>query len=109
MRLRINCLSIAVAATFAISAAPLVAQHGSHSPTLGKVQFKVECNEAAQREFNLAMAYYHSFAWNELNAPLERALKADPTCGMVHWARALGMLDNPFVLPGIIPAKAFAD
>ena len=111
MRLRNKCLSIAVAAaTFAVmSATPVVAQHGSHSPTLGKVQFKVECNEAAQREFNLAMAYYHSFAWNELNAPLERALKADPTCGMVHWARALGMLDNPFVWPGIIPAKALVD
>src|SRR5688500_9591019 len=110
MRLRNNCLSIAIAAaTFALPIAPVVAQHGSHSPTLGKVQFKVDCNEAAQREFNLAMAYYHSFAWNELSAPLERALKADPTCGMVHWARALGMLDNPFVWPGIIPAKALAD
>ena len=98
------------AATFALSLAPpIAAQHGVHTPTLGKVQFKVECNEAAQREFNLAMAYYHSFAWNHLNEPLERVLKADPTCGMAHWARVMGMLDNPFVWPGIIPAKALAD
>ena len=44
------------------------------------------------------MAYYHSFAWNELNAPLERALKADPTCGMAHWARALGDAGQPLYL-----------
>ncbi len=98
------------AAMFALmSISPVAAQHGAHGPTLGKVQFKVECNEAAQREFNLAMSYYHSFAWNHLNDPLERVLKADPTCGMAHWARALGMLDNPFVWPGIIPAKALTD
>ena len=102
--------AILAAAMFGLmSISPVSAQHGAHTPTLGKVQFKVDCNEAAQREFNLAMAYYHSFAWNQLNDPLERALKADPTCGMAHWARALGMLDNPFVWPGIIPAKALAD
>ena len=105
MRLRNNCLSIAIAAaTFAISSAPVVAQHGSHSPTLGKVQFKVECNEAAQREFNLAMAYYHSFAWSHLNEPLESVLKADPTCGMAHWARVIGMLATPFVWHGNVSA-----
>ena len=111
MKARKTYLSVAIAATtFALlSTSPVRSQHHGHAPALGKVQFKVECNEAAQREFNLAMAYYHSFAWNELNAPLERVLKADPTCGMAHWARALGMLDNPFVWPGIIPAKALAD
>ena len=111
MKVRKTHLSVAIAATtFALlSVSPVRSQHHGHAPTLGKVQFKVECNEAAQREFNLAMAYYHSFAWNQLNEPLERVLKADPTCGMAHWARALGMLDNPFVWPGIIPAKALAD
>ena len=101
---------ILIAATFSVMLiSPVAAQHGAHTPTLGKVQFKVDCNEAAQREFNLAMAYYHSFAWNHLNEPLERVLKADPTCGMAHWARVMGMLDNPFVWPGIISAKTLAE
>jgi Tfp pilus assembly protein PilF len=66
---------------------------------LGKVHFKVECNAVAQQEFNLAMAYYHSFAWELYKAPLDRAIAADPTCGMTHWLRALGSLDNPFNWP----------
>jgi tetratricopeptide (TPR) repeat protein len=111
MRIGKTRFSLAIAATtFALlSTSPVTAQHHGHAPTLGKVQFKVECNEAAQREFNLAMAYYHSFAWNQLNDPLERALKADPTCGMAHWARVMGMLDNPFTWPGTISAKTLAD
>jgi hypothetical protein len=38
------------------------------------VRFAVSCNAAAQREFEVAMAYYHSFAWPELKASLERVL-----------------------------------
>ena len=84
--------------------------HGGHGPggRLGKVDFPVECNAAAQREFNLAMAYYHSFAWVQIQAPLERVLEADPGCGMAHWARALASLDNPFAWPGIISPAALA-
>jgi Tfp pilus assembly protein PilF len=76
---------------------------------LGKVHFDVSCNAEAQKEFDLAMSYYHSFAWELYKAPLERALKSDPSCGMAHWARALGMLDNPFGWPVNLSAKTFAD
>ena len=37
--------------------------HGASVQRLGKVEFKVECNAAAQAEFNRGMALYHSFAW----------------------------------------------
>jgi hypothetical protein len=72
---------------------------GGAPAKLGKVHIEVECNAAAQTEFDLAMAYYHSFAWELYTAPLDRALQADPTCGMAHWLRALGMLDSPFTWP----------
>jgi Tfp pilus assembly protein PilF len=88
------------------------AAHDTDSPTaakLGKVHFEVSCNAAAQREFDLAMAYYHSFAWESIKAPLDGALQADPRCGMVHWLRALASLDNPFVWPGNVSAKTLAD
>ena len=75
---------------------------------LGKVHFQVECSAAAQREFNLAMAYYHSFAWEEMRAPYERALQADPSCGMVHWLRALSALGNPFIWPTLISPAILA-
>lgn len=76
---------------------------------LGKVHFPVSCNAAAQKEFDVAMAFYHSFAWEYYRAPLERALQADPSCGMVHWLRALGVLDNPFTWPVALSPKVMAD
>jgi hypothetical protein len=107
-----------LSALFASGIAPLAgAQEASTHHTgmhqagsnLGKVYFKVECNAAAQKDFNVAMAYYHSFGWNYINPVLDRVLGSDPTCGMAHWLRAMAMLDNPFVWPGIIPAKAMTD
>ena len=65
---------------------------------LGKVHFKVCCNAAAQREFDLAMAYYHSFAWEQIKAPLDRALQADSACGMAHWAACAGLARQPLRL-----------
>lgn len=58
-------------------------EHAGHA-RLGKVHFAVQCNAAAQREFDLAMAYYHSFAWAQIQEPLERVLQADPKCGMAY-------------------------
>ena len=55
------------------------------------------------------MAYYHSFAWPEQKASLERVIQADPACGMAHWGRALGLLDNPFLWPGSLSPKVLAD
>jgi hypothetical protein len=86
---------------------PLMAREGDGK--LGNVDFKVGCNATAQTEFNLAMAYYHSFAWEQVKAPLERTLAADPACGMAHWARALASLDNPFGWPGNVSAKTLAE
>ena len=94
-----------------IAALTAVAPVAAHDPegSLGSVHFEVGCNAAAQREFNLAAAYYHSFAWEQIKAPLDRALQADSSCGMVHWLRALASLDNPFAWPGNVSAKTLAD
>ena len=70
---------------------------------LGKVEFKVECNGAAQQAFNRAMALYHSFAWKPAGDTFAAVAKADPGCGMAHWGRAMVLLDNPFVWPGNLP------
>ena len=79
------------------------AHEGHGTPArLGAVNFPVECRPAAQGDFNLAMAYYHSFAWAQIQEPLERVLQADPGCGMAYWARALASLDNPFAWPNIV-------
>ena len=100
---------VATAVLALVPAAQVAAHDAGDSLRLGKVHFKVECNAAAQHEFDHAMAYYHSFAWTYVNPPLESALKADPGCGMAHWARVLGSLDNPFAWPGNVSAKTLAD
>ena len=76
---------------------------------LGKVIFPTSCNAAAQKEFETSMAYYHSFAWPQVKASLDRVIQADPSCGMAHWGHALSLLDNPFVWPGNLPPKVLAD
>ena len=67
---------------------PAVAQSPGAGPAkLGKVNFPVSCNAAAQKEFEVAMAYYHSFAWPQLKTALDRVTQADPACGMAHCGR----------------------
>ena len=81
----------------------------AHGPVLGKVNFRIECNADARREFNLAMAYYYSFAFPQMQEPLDRVLQADPKCGMVHWLRTLAALDNPFTWPTTISAAILSE
>lgn len=100
----------AVAMAAACAATTLLAQ-GTEAAAgkLGAVHFKVECSADAQKEVDLAMAYFHSFAMERVKAPLERALRADASCGMTHWVRALASLDNPFGWPGNVSAKTLAE
>jgi hypothetical protein len=98
-----------VAAAVASLTLTAVVPAWAHGPALGKVHFQVECNADAQGEFNLAMAYYHSFAWSQMRAPLERTLQADASCGMAHWLRTLAALNNPFGWPTVISAAVLSE
>jgi hypothetical protein len=109
MKTRISCVLIVFGALFLALASPAAAQTDSSLAKLGKVRFPVSCTPAAQKEFEVTMAYFHSFAWPELKASLERVLQADPACGMAHWARAMWLLDNPFLWPGSLTPKVLAD
>src|SRR5262249_28346089 len=105
-------LTISIAAALLLGAAGAANAHegeGAPGERLGRVYFPVECNAAAQKEMNLAMAYYHSFAWTYVKDPIERVLQADPSCGMAHWARAMMLLDNPFAWPTNLPPTIYAD
>ena len=62
---------------------------------LGNVQFQTSCNEIAQRRFNRAMRYQHSFWYRQSIGLYEEALKADPDCAIAHWGIALALWDNP--------------
>jgi len=66
---------------------------------LGTVHFETSCNEAAQRRFDRAMRYQHSFWYRESKELFEDVLKADPACGIAYWGIALSLLNNPHAPP----------
>jgi hypothetical protein len=72
---------------------------------LGRVHFATSCNETAQRRFDRAMRYQHSFWYAESKEIYEEALKADPECAIAYWGIALSLLSNPH---GAIPAANLA-
>lgn len=106
---RTPVMTAIAAALYSVSAPGGADEASGASARLGKVNFQVECNASAQREFNVAMAYYHSFAWSQMQAALERVLQADPTCGMAHWLRGLAALNNPFAWPTVITPATLSE
>jgi Tfp pilus assembly protein PilF len=65
----------------------------------GTVHFPTSCNEAAQRRFDRAMRYQHSFWYRQSKEIFEGALQADPTCALAYWGIALSLLWNPHAAP----------
>jgi Tfp pilus assembly protein PilF len=92
--------SSATAITAAIIALAVPSSSGAQDATdqqLGRVNFETSCNEVAQRRFDRAMRYQHSYWYLNAKEIFEEALKADPTCAMAQWGIALTLLDNPHV------------
>ena len=82
-----SALAAAAAISFGVAGCATQESHEGHA-RLGTVNFPVECNAAAQREFNVAMAYYHSFAWQHIREPLER--RAQGRSDLRHGALGAG-------------------
>ena len=66
---------------------------------LGKVEFVVSCNAAAQAEFNRGMALFHSFWFDPATRSFKKVLEHDPGCGMAQWGMAFMAIGNPFAWP----------
>ena len=72
---------------------------GALPEKLGEVNFSVSCNAAAQKEFNRAMALFHSFWFDPAKKSFSKVLQHDPECGMAHWGIAIMSMGNPFAWP----------
>jgi hypothetical protein len=97
----------ALAITIALSTGLALAQPArADDTTLGKVNFETSCSPEAQKLFNQAMLYQHSFWYRASQRTFEDVLKADPECGIAYWGIALSLLWNPHVAP---PAKNLAE
>lgn len=74
-------------------------QRGIPPEKLGEVNFPVSCNDAAQTEFNRAMALFYSFWFDPAKKSFSKVLEHDPECGMAHWGIAIMSMGNPFAWP----------
>jgi tetratricopeptide (TPR) repeat protein len=93
---------VAAASIAAILAAPQPAPGQEETDQrFGTVHFETSCNEIAQRRFDRAMRYQHSFWYRESKQIFEETLKADPDCGIAYWGIALSLLNNPHAPPPV--------
>lgn len=62
-----------------------------HEPAaqLGRVNFKISCTPKAQKQFNIAVAWLHSFEYEEAEKAFTEVSAADPKCGMAFWGIAM--------------------
>ena len=74
----------------------------SEDNKLGTVHFETSCKPEAQKLFDSAMLYQHSFWYRASQQVFGDVLKADPECGIAYWGIALSLLWNPHVAA---PAK----
>ena len=85
--------TLIASATFG-ACSPALAQDEADQK-LGKVHFATTCNEVAQRRFDRAMRYQHSFWYAQSKEIYEEVIKADPSCAIAYWGIALSLLNNP--------------
>jgi len=102
---------IALALAAAVAAVSFCIPAGAQEADrqLGNVHFATSCNEVAQRRFDRAMRYQHSFWYRASREIFEDVLRADAECGIAYWGIALSLWNNPHNQPpasNLAPALA---
>jgi Tfp pilus assembly protein PilF len=110
-KLALAASAAAVALATAAAVGPLVpaAVSQENDRQLGNVHFATSCNEVAQRRFDRAMRYQHSFWYRQSKELFEKVLESDPDCGIAYWGIALSLWNNPHnqpPAPNLAPALA---
>jgi tetratricopeptide (TPR) repeat protein len=72
-------------------------QHGAEE--LGRVSFSISCTPEAQKEFNHAAAWLHSFGYQEAEKAFNAVTVTDPKCGMAWWGVAMSQYHPIWVPP----------
>ncbi len=88
-------VAAASATALALSSSQPALPQADVDQQLGNVHFETSCNEVAQRRFDRAMRYQHSYWYSNAKEIFEETLKADPNCAMAQWGIALTLMDNP--------------
>jgi tetratricopeptide (TPR) repeat protein len=84
------------------------AQHGEqhrHDPQekqstkLGRVNFRTSCSPKAQQQLNQAVAWLHSFEYEEAEKLFTEITVSDPRCGIAYWGIAMSNFHPLWVPP----------
>ena len=59
------------------------------SESVGVVRFPVSCKPEAQKQFNRAVAWLHSFEYEEAEKAFTEVTVTDPQCAMGYWGVAM--------------------
>src|SRR5262249_50515194 len=87
--------TVALATAAAVGPLNPIATAQEADPQLGNVLFVTTCSEGAQRRFDRAMRYQHSFWYRQSQELFENVLQADASCGIAWWGIALSLWNNP--------------
>ena len=103
-------LTAAVLAAF-LCHAPLAGAQEAHqhahgnTEELGRVNFPVTCTPQARRQLNRAVAWLHSFEYEEAEKVFTEVAATDPRCGMAHWGIAMSNYHPIWAPPSVAELK----
>jgi hypothetical protein len=63
--------------------------HHEPAEQIGRVNFQITCTPEARKQFNRAVAWLHSFEYEEAERAFAEVTVADPRCGMGSWGVAM--------------------
>ncbi|MEO8431185.1 MAG: hypothetical protein ABI592_06710 [Acidobacteriota bacterium] len=103
---RLPAAALILAASF-VPYAPAQEEHHHHASeeALGTVRFPTSCKPEVQTEFTRAVAFLHSFGYEEARNGFARVAERDPACGMAHWGVAMTYY-HPIWAPPLPPDLA---
>ena len=90
-----STVAMSVAATACLSCGQPAFGQDEADTRLGNVHFATSCNETAQRRFDRAMRYQHSFWYRRSKGSSRRRSRPIPNAGSRIGSVALSLLNNP--------------
>lgn len=89
MRRILLFLAVSLVAGTALNAQMPHQHDHTHTEKLGTVNFPVSCTAPARQQFNRAVAWLHSFEYEEAEKAFTEVTVTDPKCAMGHWGVAM--------------------
>ncbi|HEV2863921.1 MAG TPA: hypothetical protein VGX48_23195 [Pyrinomonadaceae bacterium] len=100
-----SLLAVGLGCTPSAQAQEAHQHHHEHSEKLGRVNFPVSCTPEARARFNRAVAWLHSFEYEEAEKAFAAVTAADPRCAMGYWGVAMSNYHPIWAPPGAAELK----